>query len=183
MPSGPLRTSAPTWAAHQAASSSGRSLSVQTAKARAGGSSSRVGSRNAQNSLPSTSASVSRCGCGHLPLAGEYSASTRAPRSSSGSTRGRRRRDGPGSSRFWRGSAGETTEVRAATVRRERLPRILERLMGRQHRPAGDPRLTVTPTPCHGRSAARTPNGQPPPPGDGSSEFPAPIPTLGWQGR
>ena len=153
-------------------------------------SSSRPGSRNAQNSLPSTSASVTRCGWGHSPrklgahpLAGEYSARTVAPKSRSGST------------------------PRTRTSRWTRFFTVLARLCGRNDksaRCAGRPRAaaqnlstargstastkrgpsaTVTPTPCRGCWVARTPNGPPPRPGAGSSALRAPEPSPGWRSR
>ena len=45
------------------------------------------------------------------------------------------------------------------------------------------PSVTVTPTPCRGRWAARTPNAPPPQPGGGSSALRAPEPSPGWRGR
>ena len=141
-------------AAHHAASSSGRSLSVHTAKARAGG--------------PSSMRGVEECaelvaldvGERH-PLRMVFGQHPGAQLRAAARCRGRRRPDARGSSRSWAASAGGRTEVLAARARRAPPPRTLSTAAGSTASTSRG-RATDHAGATRGRWAARTPTAPPP---------------------
>ena len=93
--------------------------------------------------------------------------------------RGHRRRDARGSSPPWLAAAGGTTERPLRRLAEGGRPELSRRPRGSTASTTSGPSVTVTPTPCRGRWAARTPNGPPPPPGAGSSALRASEPSPG----